>query len=367
MSTIKERLYGLPALLPGIVLSLVIATIAYGVHFYASLISPLLFAILAGVFVRNAQLIPTTAEPGVKFSSKTILRFGVVLLGMNLSIPEVLALGWGPVVVIIATVACTYAATLAFGRLLRVAHTTRVLTATGTAICGAAAVAGMAAVVRRHNDDDDDVEAAAATAVASVTLFGTVTMLAVPPLATWMGLTVQQTGVWIGSAIHEVGQVVAAAGFISPEVVDIATLTKLGRVVMLAPLVAVAGFFEARSYTKIREEQIEAEEVHRVITGEPVDHAPATTVKPPIMPLFVAGFLMLVVLRSIIGSSTSLESFYGWVDVVAKVLLTVAMGAMGAGVNLPTIIRTGGKAMLLGTIACIAAGLVSLGLTLLLV
>src|SRR5699024_6078829 len=113
------------------------------------------------------------------------------------------------------------------GRLFKVAHSTALLTATGTAICGAAAVAGMSAVVRRRDDydptaSDDDIEDAAATAIASVTVFGTIAMLALPPLCSALGLDTQGSGVWIGSAIHEVGQVVASAGFISPEVTDVA-------------------------------------------------------------------------------------------------------------------------------------------------
>ena len=355
--------------LPGVAVAMVIAAVAYGINYFLPLVSALLCAIILGVIARNVGLLPGWANPGIAFSAKTILRLGVVLLGLRLSIPQVLSLGLGPIVVIVATVAATFVITVALGRLLNVAHSTALLTATGTAICGAAAVAGMAAVVRRTDDydpraTDDDIEDAAATAIASVTVFGTIAMLAVPPLTAVAHMGAQPAGVWIGSAIHEVGQVVAAAGFISPEVTDVATVTKLGRVVLLAPLVAIVGYLEGRASTKRYIASLGSHEVEQVLSGTPVDHERAGRVHPPIMPAFVAGFLALVIVRSILGSPATLLPVFSAVDTVATLLLTIAMAAMGAGVNIRTIISQGGRALLLGLIACLVAGGVSLVLTL---
>lgn len=350
----------------------VIAAAAYAINAAVPLLSALLCAIVLGVIVRNLGLIPAWAEPGIAFAARTILRLGVVLLGLRLSIPQVLDLGVGPIVVIVATVAATFLVAWVLGRVLKVAHTTSLLTATGTAICGAAAVAGMSAVVRRVDDydpeaHDDDIGDAAATAIASVTIFGTLAMLVVPWLCSVFALSTQAAGVWIGSSIHEVGQVVAAAGFLSPEVTDVATVTKLGRVVLLAPLVAVMGYLEGRASTARYMASVEAREVEQVLADEPVDHARAASVRPPLMPAFVAGFLACVVVRSVVGSPPALVPFFTAADTVATILLTIAMGAMGAGVNLKTIVATGGRALLLGVLACIVAGVVSLGLTVALV
>lgn len=348
------------------------AAIAYTVNHFVPLLSALLIAILFGVLVRNIGLVRPLFEDGIKFSAKTILRIGVVLLGFRLSIPQVIGLGVGPIVVIIGTVAGIYLTTLVLSKLMKVAHTTGVLTATGTAICGAAAVAGMSAVVKRLGDEDDDIGQAAATAVASVTLFGTAGMLIFPPIATWLGLSVTQTGVWLGASIHEVGQVVAAAGFISPHVTDIATVTKLGRVVLLAPLVALMGWYEARNFTRLLMHRVEAAEVKELLAGEKVDHTAAKKVRTPIMPLFVVGFLLAVVITSFVNphpetASVAIKTAFHWIDLVATLLLTVAMGAMGAGVNIRTIIKTGARAIGLGFFAFIIAALISLGLTLVLV
>lgn len=359
-------------LLGGVLFAAVLAAIAYTVNTFVPLLSALLVAIILGVVARNAGLIPTWADPGIKFSAKTILRLGVVLLGLRLSIPQVLTLGTGPIVVILATVVATFLATWALGRALKVAHSTSLLTATGTAICGAAAVAGMSAVVRREDDydprgHDDDIEDAAATAIASVTIFGTIAMLVIPWLATTFHLSPQASGVWIGSAIHEVGQVVAAAGFISPEVSDVATVTKLGRVVLLAPLVAVVGWWEGRASARRYAASIGTAEVEQVLSGQSVDHQRAAQVHPPIMPAFVAGFLACVVLRSIVGSPTALMPVFNAADTVATILLTVAMAAMGAGVKLHQILTTGVRALTVGMLACLVAAAVSLGLTIALV
>ena len=365
MSTWRGRL-------GGVALACVLAAIAYAVNAFIPLLSALLCAILLGVAVRNVGIVPAWAEEGLKFSAKTILRLGVVLLGLRLSIPQVLDLGAGPIVVIVVTVAATFTLTLALGRLFKVAHSTALLTATGTAICGAAAVAGMSAVVRRRDDydptaSDDDIEDAAATAIASVTVFGTIAMLALPPLCSALGLDTQGSGVWIGSAIHEVGQVVASAGFISPEVTDVATVTKLGRVVLLAPLVALVGYLEGRASTKRYAASLETREVEQVLAGAQDDQYRAAKVHPPIMPAFVAGFLALVVVRSLLGSPAGLMPVFSAVDQVATILLTIAMGAMGAGVNVRSIVTGGARALVVGLFACLVAGVVSLVLTLALV
>ena len=155
-----------------------------------------------------------------------------------------------------------------------------------------------------------------------------------------------------------------AAGFISPEVTDVATVSKLGRVVLLAPLVAIVGYLEGRASTKRYIASLGSHEVEQVLSGTPVDHERAGRVHPPIMPAFVAGFLALVIVRSILGSPAALLSVFSAVDTVATLLLTIAMAAMGAGVNIRTIISKGGRALLLGLIACLVAGGVSLVLTL---
>ena len=329
-------------LLPGLGLMGVAAAISYGINHVVPLLSSMLIAIILGGIARNTKLIRPSAEPGVAFTNKVVLRTGVVLLGLRLSLPTVAKLGWAPIVVILGTLTVTWFATTYLGRAMKLSGPTRILTATGTGICGAAAVAGMSAVVRpdlKGEEGRGQVDDAAATAVASVTLFGTVALLLFPWLAGVLGLTARQTGVWLGASIHEVGQVVAAGNI--AHVTDVAVVTKLGRVVLLAPLIALVGLSQKRSAQR-----------H---TG---------TKMGPIIPHFVAGFLVMVVIRSIFDLPTWLT---GGVNEIATILLTAAMAAMGAGVRIKVIASTGGRAIGLGAISATIAAGVSLLLVLALV
>ena len=311
------------------------------------LMSTLLWVILLGMLVRNLGMIPATADAGLTFAAKRLLRAGVVLLGLRLSLPAVAELGWGPVLVILVTVTCVYGVSLLAGRLLRVAHTTSVLTSTGTAICGASAIAGMSAVVQNRGADDEKVDAAAATSIACITIFGTLAMFLLPPLAGLLDLSDKQTGVWLGASIHEVGQVVAAGGFISPAVTAYATVTKLGRVVLLAPLVALVGIRESKYSTS------------GINTG-----------KTTLLPLFALGFLALILVRSLIGWAGLETEFAGILDAAnwgTNILLTLAMAGLGAGVRIIQVLKTGGCAVLLGAVASLVAAGVSLGLVILFV
>lgn len=359
---------------------LIVAFASYLVNWGIPLVSSMLVAIIFGVILRNTKLIPYCMEAGLRFSAKTILRTGVVLLGLKLSIPQVIGLGPGPILVIVATVLGTFLATICLGKVMRLAHTTTLLTATGTSICGAAAVAGMTAVTHRRGETDTDVDDAAATAIASVTLFGTIGLVLFPLFAQELGLTLEQTGVWLGAAIHEVGQVVAAAGIAgdclsnaeADALMKAATITKLGRVATLAIMVAIMGILEQRAVNKMDLSQTisQSQDSPSESVSNSNNTGKTAGKSAPLLPLFVVGFLAMVVLRSglewTIGipAGSVLQLILTRIDMLATFLLTVAMGAMGAGVNLKTIAKSGIKALILGLLAATLAALISLGLTL---
>lgn len=356
---------------PGLLVFIAIGAVSMLANRFIPLLSAMLFAIILGMVARNLNLLPPKVEPGLVFSSKTLLRIGVVLLGFRLALPDVLHLGFGPLIAIAGTVVSVYVITLLVGMKMRTPHAIRVLTATGTAICGAAAVAGMSSVVRpdpRWADRDEEVGVSSATAVASVTVYGTLTMILLPILAAAMHLSPMQTGVWIGTAVHEVGQVVASAGFVTdPSVLDVATLTKLGRVVLLAPLVGVVGYLETRREKAIVEMGRERALAEGRVQGDYFPDLDLERGKMVTVPLFVLGFLAAMAIRSVavwMHWYPTLEPGFHLLDWFATALLTVAMGAMGAGVHLKTLINRGGKGLVLGAAATVVAILVSLGLTL---
>ncbi|MCB7137906.1 YeiH family protein [Cellulosimicrobium marinum] len=314
-------------------------------------VSPLVTALTVGALVGSTVLgrarRPAAARrvaalrPGIGWTSSVVLRVGVVLLGLQLSVPEVLALGWRGLVVVTTTLAVTFAGTLALGRLLRVPRATALLVATGFSICGAAAVSAMQGVVARPGRtpaqvrEDDD---AVATALTLVTVYGTLAIVVLPWLAGLLRLDDAQTGLWIGASVQEVAQVVTAAGTVSAAALATATVAKLARVALLAPVVTGAGIVAARG-------------------GD------AGTGRVVPVPWFVVGFLVAVAVRSAgVVPAPVLE--------VAQVLTTVAfvaaMFALGLGVDVPRLVRTGRRPLVLGALSALVVTTTSLAGVLLL-
>ncbi|WP_211268530.1 YeiH family protein, partial [Oerskovia enterophila] len=285
---------------------------------------------------RWADALTARTQEGTRWTAMRVLRAGVVLLGLQLSLPEVLALGWRGLAVVALTVAVTFSATLALGRVLRVPRVTSLLVATGFSICGAAAISAMQGVVGGGDDDESRREAddAVATALALVTIFGSLAIFVLPWLAGLLGLADDRAGLWIGASVQEVAQVVTAGGAISAAALATATVSKLARVVLLAPLVAGAGVLRARRERVARPADVEA------ATG-----ARAARRTPPV-PLFVVGFLAAVLVRS---TGLLPASVVEVTTVVTTLLFTAAMFAMGLGVDVAHLVRTGRRALVLGT------------------
>ncbi|MBE7700880.1 putative sulfate exporter family transporter [Oerskovia sp. Sa1BUA8] len=302
---------------------------------------------------RWAGSLTSRTQEGTSWTAKRVLRAGVVLLGLQLSLPEVLALGWRGLAVVGITVAVTFSATLALGRALRVPRVTSLLVATGFSICGAAAISAMQGVVgggddertRRENDD------AVATALALVTIFGSLAIFVLPWLAGLLGLDDDRAGLWIGASVQEVAQVVTAGGAISAAALATATVSKLARVVLLAPIVAGAGVVKARRERVARPADV------GVAAG-----APAARRTPPV-PLFVVGFLVAVLVRS---TGLLPASVVEVTTTVTTLLFTAAMFAMGLGVDAAHLVRTGRRALVLGTASAAVVTGVSLVAVLLL-
>lgn len=341
-------------------------------------VSPLLLAIVVGAVARNAGLLPDAVRPGVAWAARHPLRAGVVLLGLQLSVPAVQALRPGEVVLVVVTVAATFTATRWAGARLGVDRRTTLLLATGFSICGAAAVAAMSAAVPASRPagtrtipgtatraatgtpavtdtgtpaDPDRPDTAVATAVAMVTVFGSLALVAMPLAQAPLGLDDRQVGVWIGASVHEVAQVVAAASGVSAAALAVAVVVKLARVALLAPLVAVVGALEHR-----RERARTAAAVPAA-DGPPVPGAPPAPRRPPLVPLFVVGFLVAVAVR---GAGVLPDAALDGARVAGTALLTAAMLGLGADVHVPTLVRTGGRALALGAVSTAVTTTVSL-------
>jgi uncharacterized integral membrane protein (TIGR00698 family) len=197
------------------------------------------------------------------------------------------------------------------------------LIATGFSICGASAIGAMGSVTGSTRREQ-------ATPVALVTLCGTLAIAVLPLLQAPLGLTNLQFGHWVGASLHDVGQVVATAQTAGSAALAIAVVVKLTRVLMLAPMVAGAGLVLRRRDR---------------VTGAV---ARAGAARPPIVPLFVAGFLAAVLLRSFLPVPASVLAD---ADVVQTVLLAVALFGLGTAVRFGALVRTGGRALAVGLLS----------------
>ena len=294
----------------------------------------MLIAVVLGALWRNLILVPAILEPGIAMAAKRVLRWGVVLLGLQLSLPAILALGPGVLLICLCAVAVTFFATLALGKVLGVDPELRLLIASGFSICGAAAVAGVQGAVKAPQEK-------VAAAVALVVLFGTLMIPAMPLLIGALGLADGDAGTLIGGATHEVAQVVAAAGIAGGgAILAVAVPVKLARVVLMAPVVAGVSLVMRRK------------------NGAPV----AGQKRPPILPLFVVGFVAMVLVATIgLVPAPVLDA----TKVLQQLLLATAMFALGLGVNVKSLIKLGIRPVVLGllsTLVIIAVVLIGIAL-----
>ena len=216
--------------------------------------SPLIVGIILGMLYANSlrNRLPETWVPGIKFCTKQLLRAGIVLYGFRLTLSQVAQVGLSAVVVDLIIVCGTIFLGVWLGRLLKLDSDTALMTATGSSICGAAAVLGAEPVVKCESHKT-------AIAVSTVVIFGTIAMFLYPVMyrtGVLDGLDNMQVAVYTGSTLHEVAHVAGAGNAMDPTdaagIAGTATITKMIRVMMLAPVLVVMGFVLSRTRGKAK-------------------------------------------------------------------------------------------------------------------
>jgi len=296
---LRDRSQPTAALWPGLLLTGTIAGVAFALRLLPGFgnLSPMILSIAIGVAVQNVVGTPRAAAPGVAFSLRRILRAAIVLLGLQLTVAQLVEVGVPGLALIAVCIAASFTFTVWLGKRLGVDRRLAALIGTGTAICGASAVVAANTVVGGSDEDS-------AYAIASVTLFGTLAMVLYPLLAHPLGLDARHYGLWAGASIHEIAQVVAATFQISPDAGHVATIVKLSRVMMLAPMVIAMGL--AGRYRR--------------------SGAPGGKIAAAPIPWFVFGFLALIG----IGSVVSIPPVpMHWIVQATAFLLSMALAAMG--------------------------------------
>lgn len=297
--------------------------------------SPLIVGIILGMLYANSlrNKLPETWVPGIKFCTKQILRAGIVLYGFRLTLTQVAAVGLPAVVIDTIIVAGTIFLGVWLGKLLKMDKDTSLMTATGSAICGAAAVLGAEPVVKCEGHKT-------AIAVSTVVIFGTISMFLYPILyRAGMLDALGDTGVAIytGSTLHEVAHVAGAGNAMDPTdtlgIAGTATITKMIRVMMLAPVLVIMSFALAGRKKAATEGR--------------------TTQKSKItIPWFAFGFIGIICLNSLLQYLFGVDSvkeipLNGAIEYIDTFMLTMAMTALGTDTSMEKFKQAGAKPFLL--------------------
>ncbi|MDQ7736794.1 YeiH family protein [Prevotella corporis] len=286
--------------------------------------SPMIIGIILGMLYANSlrNNLPETWTPGIVFCSKRILRIGIILYGFKLTFQDITAVGLPAIIIDAIVVIVTILLGVFVGRLLKMDRSIALLTACGSAICGAAAVMGVDGAIRPKPYKT-------AVSVATVVIFGTLSMFLYPILyrAGIFDMPADQMGIFAGSTIHEVAHVVGAGNAMGPEISDSAIIVKMIRVMMLVPVLLVIAFFVARDVEN-RED--------------------GSGVKTKIqVPWFAIMFLLVICFNSLDLLPASVVSFITTLDTF---LLTMAMTALGAETSIEKFKKAGFKPFLLAAI-----------------
>lgn len=305
------------SLVPGLLLtgSIAAAAMLFRSATGIQALSPLILSIVAGMIIGNIRRPHGMLHAGIAFSLKRLLRFGIILLGLQITLTQLLSLGLPGIITVTVTLAASFIAITVMGRVLGVDRRLTGLIAAGTSVCGASAVIAANAAVRGREED-------VAYAVACVTIFGTISMLAYPLLMLPFHLDPVAYGVWSGATIHEVAQVVAAT-FQSGEVAgQFGTIAKLARIVLLAPLVLTLALTLFRN---------------------PEAGKQSRSAAP--FPYFVLGFLAVVALNSAVHIPQAIVQ-HG--NLLGTFLLSCGLAAMGLQTHMKQLAAEGLRPLLLG-------------------
>jgi uncharacterized integral membrane protein (TIGR00698 family) len=321
-----------PALsaLPGLTIVAAVVAISFGLSSLVPQASPLIWAMAVGAALGPLARRSRANAAGVRIAARPLLRAGVALLGLRISLGDLAGLGARGLVLAALVITVTMATTTWLARPMRVQRELGLLIATGSAICGASAIAAMESVTKA---DEEQV----GYAIATVTIFGTLAMIVLPPVAIHVvGLSPESAGLWVGASIHEVAQVTGAGAAISVAALKLATLIKLARVVMLAPAVAATAALRGDHRGK--------------------RHGPA-------VPTFVLAFLGFALLRTLVPLPPELITL---ATVLATGLLAAALAGLGLQLRVGALRRCGPRPLLLGLASWLIAAITSLTVVLIL-
>jgi uncharacterized integral membrane protein (TIGR00698 family) len=315
---------------PGILVSILVSLLAVGGGWIEerlvgrAIIEPLVLAILIGMGVRTARGASPREEPGVRFVAKDVLEVAVFLLGATMDVPRLFASGPALALGIVGIVCTSLVVSYTIGRFAGLSSRLAVLVACGNSICGNSAIAAVAPVIGAERED-------VAASIALTAVLGVIVVLGLPLLMVPLHYSNYQYGVLAGLTVYAVPQVLAAAFAVSVLSGQVATAVKLGRVLMLGPVVM---FFSLR--------QRRAGDAGQTAGGKR---------RPALVPWFVTGFVVLAALRSthLIPDAAADEA-----KLVAGWLTIAAMAGLGLSVDLRSVQQVGSRVTLAVAVSLVA-------------
>ena len=338
--------------LPGYILALGVTGLAYVIHWLpfppfrvtgaAGVRYPLsvaIIAMLAGMAVRNLIRLPEDVIESARGMPRRVIPASIVLTGAGLNLAAIASIGARALLITLACLTVAMASSIWLGAVTRLIRKTAILIGAGTGICGTSAIVAVAPLIQAEDQD-------MLLAIGTVNILGLLFMFVMPILGSLLNLSDQSFGVWAGTSIHAVPQVLAAAFSYSQPAGALATLVKLVRVALLAPLIFFLGIWHSR----------------QAGAGQTQIHYRR------LMPAFVWGFLALAALNTadllpILQFRFGVYSTSNLLTNASELLLAISMAAMGLEVNIVQFSKVGGRAMLVGTLA----GLILLATSLLLI
>ena len=351
--SVVNKLQYLKSIFPGIVLALVFCLFSQGINNVLAIeifgtekspISTVLIAILLGILMGNAFTPRPGMMIGLDFTQQYILKLGIIFLGIRLSFADFIKFGSVAIPLVIFCILGVIILIKLLIKKVSISSKMSYLIAIGTSVCGATAIVATAPVINAKKTE-------VAYAIANITLFGVIAMLVYPYFAEWyFDNNALEAGLFLGTSIHETSQV-AAAGLIydqqfnNPETLDVATVTKLIRNTFLVILIPLFAFLYNRGEFK--------DQNYSILS---------------IFPYFVIGFIGMIIARNLGDQFFSIETdnYYAWskfieyLKILTTVFLTMAMAAVGISINLSELKSMGYKPFLVGLIAAVTVGIISL-------
>ena len=330
----KNHCLNILKLLPGIALSVLIAALStfiesiLPIHFIGAAVIAMFIGIILNSFFKKTSVL-SVSSPGLKFTSKKLLKFAIILLGLSLNIKTVLNVGKMSLAVMFFTLLTCFGGGYFIGKALGLNWKLSNLISAGTGICGGSAIAAIAPTI---DAEDNDI----AYAMSATFLFDMAMIVLFPIMGQALGMSDQAFGIWAGTAVNDTSSVVATGYAFSEAAGDFATMVKLTRTLAIIPTVITFALISLRLKRK-----------EALAKSESTNELKASFKLAKIFPWFILGFLVMVIVASTFSIPTE---FVAITKKVSKFLMVCALAAIGLKTSLSDMKKSGIKPMIHGFI-----------------